>query len=107
MQALGEEAKRVRRIGPNLPSLTHQDRAERWDEPTSSGGRGAPASRSLYQVSDRRHSIIQRMRRTVATHITLLNFTEQGIRNVQASPERFEAFRSMVAQLGVTVKSVY
>jgi uncharacterized protein with GYD domain len=47
------------------------------------------------------------MRRTVATHITLLNFTEQGIRNVQASPERFEAFRSMVAQLGVTVKSVY
>ena len=43
----------------------------------------------------------------MATFITLINFTDQGIRNVKDSPERLEAFRSMVGNMGGTVKSVY
>jgi uncharacterized protein with GYD domain len=43
----------------------------------------------------------------MATFISLLNFTDQGIRDVQESPRRFEAFRAMAEKLGVTVKSGY
>lgn len=43
----------------------------------------------------------------MATFITLVNFTDQGIRGVKDSPARFEAFRSMAEKMGVTVKSVY
>jgi uncharacterized protein with GYD domain len=43
----------------------------------------------------------------MATYISLLNFTDQGIRNVKESPDRYGAFRSMAEQLGVTVKSAY
>ena len=43
----------------------------------------------------------------MATFITLVNFTDQGIKGVKDSPERFEAFRSMAEKMGVTVKSVY
>jgi uncharacterized protein with GYD domain len=43
----------------------------------------------------------------MATFITLVSFTDQGIRNVKDSPARFEAFRSMAEGLGVTVKSVF
>jgi uncharacterized protein with GYD domain len=43
----------------------------------------------------------------MATFIALANFTDQGIRNVKDSPERFNAFRSMAEKAGVTVKSVH
>ena len=43
----------------------------------------------------------------MATFITLVNFTDQGIKNINDSPERFEAFKSMVENLGGTVKSAY
>jgi uncharacterized protein with GYD domain len=43
----------------------------------------------------------------MATFITLLNFTDQGIRNVKDSPDRSDAFRSLAEKLGVTVKNVY
>lgn len=43
----------------------------------------------------------------MATYITLLNFTDQGIRSVKDSPDRYEAFKAMAETLGVTVKSVY
>jgi uncharacterized protein with GYD domain len=43
----------------------------------------------------------------MATFISLLNFTDQGIRNVKDSPDRFEAFRAMAENLGVTVKTTY
>ena len=43
----------------------------------------------------------------MATFISLLNFTDQGIRNVKDSPGRYEAFRTMAEKLGVTVKGVY
>lgn len=38
---------------------------------------------------------------------SLINFTDQGIRNVKESPGRFEAFNAMAEKSGVTVKSVY
>ncbi len=43
----------------------------------------------------------------MATFVVLLNFTDQGIRNVKDSPERLNAFRAMAEQMGVSIKSVY
>lgn len=43
----------------------------------------------------------------MATYITLANFTDQGIRSVKDSPERFLAFKTMAEQLGVSVKAAY
>lgn len=43
----------------------------------------------------------------MATFVSLVSFTDQGIRNVKDSPARFDAFRAAAAKLGVTVKSVY
>jgi len=43
----------------------------------------------------------------MTTYITLMNFTDQGIRNVKESPDRYEAFLGMAQKLGVTIKAVY
>lgn len=43
----------------------------------------------------------------MATFISLINFTDQGIREVNESPRRYEAFRVMAEKLGVTIKSGY
>ena len=43
----------------------------------------------------------------MATFISLLNFTDQGIRHVKDSPDRYEAFRAMAEKLGVMVKGIY
>lgn len=43
----------------------------------------------------------------MATFISLVSFTDQGIRNVKDSPDRFEAFRALAQKAGVTVKGVY
>ena len=43
----------------------------------------------------------------MATFITLVNFTDQGIQNVRDSPKRLEAFKVLVENLGGTVKSAY
>ena len=43
----------------------------------------------------------------MATYISLLNFTEQGIRSVKESPDRYGTFRAMAEKLGVTVKGCY
>ena len=43
----------------------------------------------------------------MATYISLMNFTDQGIRKVKDSPVRFKAFQAIAGKLGVTVKSVY
>jgi uncharacterized protein with GYD domain len=43
----------------------------------------------------------------MATFIVLVNFTDQGIRNVKDSPDRFEAFKTMAEKAGGKVKSVY
>jgi uncharacterized protein with GYD domain len=43
----------------------------------------------------------------MATYISLVSFTEQGIRNVKESPARAEAFKALATKLGVTVKSIH
>ncbi len=43
----------------------------------------------------------------MATFIVLLNFTDQGIRNVKESPDRYEKFRTMAEERGVTFKDGY
>lgn len=43
----------------------------------------------------------------MATFITLVNFTDQGIRTIKESPDRFEAFRALAENYGVTVKSAH
>ncbi len=43
----------------------------------------------------------------MATFISLLNFTDQGIRNVKDSPDRYEEFRKMAEEKGVRFTSVY
>lgn len=55
----------------------------------------------------RRNSVDHLKEEIMATFISLVNFTDQGIRNVKDSPERFAAFKAMAEKLGVTVKSVY
>jgi uncharacterized protein with GYD domain len=43
----------------------------------------------------------------MATFISLVNFTDQGIRNIKESPDRYAAFKSMAEKLGVTVRGIY
>jgi uncharacterized protein with GYD domain len=43
----------------------------------------------------------------MATFISLVNFTDQGIRNVKDSPGRYEAFKAVAEKVGGAVKSVY
>ena len=43
----------------------------------------------------------------MATFISLVSFTDQGIRNVKDSPARFEAFRAMAEKAGASVKGVW
>jgi uncharacterized protein with GYD domain len=43
----------------------------------------------------------------MATFISLLNFTQQGIRDFEDSPDRASKFKSMAKKAGVTVKDIY
>jgi uncharacterized protein with GYD domain len=43
----------------------------------------------------------------MATFVSLLNFTDQGIRNIKDSPDRYGSFRAIAEKLGVTVKAFY
>jgi uncharacterized protein with GYD domain len=40
-------------------------------------------------------------------YIALINWTEQGVRNVTESPRRAQAFREMATQMGCTVHGVF
>lgn len=42
----------------------------------------------------------------MAMFISLVNFTDQGIRNIKESPDRYEAFAAGAEKAGVTVKAV-
>ena len=41
------------------------------------------------------------------TFVSLVNLTDQGIKNVKESPQRFEAFQAMAEKAGINIKSVY
>lgn len=43
----------------------------------------------------------------MATFVSLINFTDQGIRSIRESPERYAAFRAMAEQMGLAVKGCY
>jgi uncharacterized protein with GYD domain len=43
----------------------------------------------------------------MATFIALVDYTEQGIRTIQDSPERAEGFAARAKQAGVTVKELF
>ncbi len=43
----------------------------------------------------------------MATFISTLNFTDQGIQNIKNTCERTEAFKSAAEGMGVTVQNIY
>ena len=43
----------------------------------------------------------------MATFISLVNFTQQGIRDFKVSPDRGAQFKSIAEKAGVTVKEIY
>lgn len=43
----------------------------------------------------------------MATFISLVNFTQQGVRDFKASPDRAAKFKAMAQKTGITVKDVY
>jgi uncharacterized protein with GYD domain len=43
----------------------------------------------------------------MATYILLANFTDQGIRKVEDTPKRADAFKDMAKKCGATVKDVF
>lgn len=43
----------------------------------------------------------------MATYIVLVNFTDQGVRNLKDTTKRADAIRDMAKKLGVSVKDIY
>lgn len=43
----------------------------------------------------------------MATYITLIRFTEQGVKEIQETCRRAEAFKTKAGSAGVTVRDVY
>jgi uncharacterized protein with GYD domain len=43
----------------------------------------------------------------MTTFVSLITLTDQGMRNVKQSPQRFEAFSALAENYGVTIKAVY
>ena len=43
----------------------------------------------------------------MGTYVTLLQFSDQGVRNVKDTTKRFEAAKDLVKKAGVTFKDVY
>ena len=43
----------------------------------------------------------------MATFISLVSFTDQGIRNIKKSPARAEQFKELAGNLGVKIKDIY
>jgi len=40
-------------------------------------------------------------------NISLVNYTDQGIKNIKDSPKRAQAFRDLAKKNGVTVREIY
>jgi uncharacterized protein with GYD domain len=46
-------------------------------------------------------------RTTMATYVSLLNYTDQGIRNIKDAPKRLEATKKALKKLGGSLKAYY
>src|SRR3990167_8969248 len=67
---------------------------------------GGPLPGNRCRLCDR-HSATLTRGVIMATFISLVNFTDQGIRAVKDSPDRFQAFKALGQTLGIEVKAVY
>jgi uncharacterized protein with GYD domain len=43
----------------------------------------------------------------MATYVSLMNFTDEGIRKIKDTPKRADAFKDMAKKCGTTVKDVF
>ena len=43
----------------------------------------------------------------MATYVTLISFTDQGVRNVKDTANRASAYKELAAKLGCTIKDIY
>ena len=43
----------------------------------------------------------------MATYVSLMNFTDEGIRKIKDTPKRADAFKDMAKKCGATVKNVF
>ena len=43
----------------------------------------------------------------MTTYIMLINYTEQGIRDVRSSPKRFDAAKKLIEDMGGKFKAIY
>ena len=41
------------------------------------------------------------------TYISLINYTDQGIKNIKDSPDRLKVFKEAAEKMGIKVKDVY
>ena len=41
------------------------------------------------------------------TFVSLVNLTDQGVKNIKESPQRFEAYQAMAEKAGLKIESVY
>jgi uncharacterized protein with GYD domain len=55
----------------------------------------------------RRIGVLMAGREPMATYIMLASFTDQGIRKVNDSPKRTDAFREMAKKCGATVRDTF
>jgi len=53
------------------------------------------------------HAARVERRTNMSTYVVLVNFTDQGIRNVRDTRKRAEAFKETAISFGVAVKDVY
>lgn len=60
----------------------------------------------VYRLKDR-EQIELLEEEVMPTFVSLVNLTDQGIKNVKESPQRFEAFKALAEKQGIEVKSVY
>ena len=43
----------------------------------------------------------------MATYIVLINYTQQGIKNIKESPARFDAAKNAIKAMGADIKQVF
>jgi uncharacterized protein with GYD domain len=88
-----------------------------WTQLHNTGSAGAARHHETARVGginaamDRRRPNVfclhQQAEKSMATFITTIKFTEQGIQNIHESPKRAAAFKSAAKKMGVKVTDIY